>query len=458
MKYPESESSVLEFKEAIPENGQIAKTAVAFCNLHGGRLIIGIKDDKTVVGVTEDAVEELLEHIHKMIYESCTPPIMPEVFTQRIDDKIVVVIRISPGINKPYYIRSIGIEKGTFVRLGRCTLRADPTLIEELKRQARGISFDATPVYHCLTSEIDVGRFRAFLEARPRGFSGQVDSALLQAYHLVHEEQTQLFPTVGGLLLFGKKPPEHLSEAFIICSVIKGDAGRQVTATVDCTGSLFDQVDHAYDFIVSHLEHSFTIAQKKRVDQYEIPLAALREALLNAVVHRNYAVAGPVKISMFDNRIELFSPGTFPGPLLTSNLTAGITYIRNSVISKIFREAGYIEKMGTGFITIFSSYQKAGLPTPEVIEGENYIKCILPRKKIAILEVADGDALLQLFFRKPELSIADVIEELGVSRATAGRRLSELERHGTLKRIGNGRTTRYLLSGEKTLLDEKRTN
>ena len=113
-----------------------------------------------------------------------------------------------------------------------------------------------------------------------------------------------------------------------------------------------------------------------------------REALLNAIVHRNYHIKAPIKIAIYENRVEIFSPGQFPGPLDPKNLKTGITYLRNPAICKILRESGYVEKLGSGLITIFESYEKRNLEDPIVIEGENYIKCILPRvlKPVKVLD------------------------------------------------------------------------
>ena len=203
----------------------------------------------------------------------------------------------------------------------------------------------------------------------------------------------------------------------------------------------------AFAFILKHLHHSFIIRGKKREEKLEIPEIAIRETLLNAIVHRNYHIQAPVKIAIYDNRIEIFSPGDFPGPINTSNLLSGLTYIRNPGIGKIFRQAKYIEKLGSGFNNLFHSYENWGLKPPEVIEGENYIKCILPREKLKGLPGSDGaneeEKILNLFNQMEELTISDIITMLGIARATAGRRLSNLVKALKLKKIGFGKATSY---------------
>ena len=211
-------------------------------------------------------------------------------------------------------------------------------------------------------------------------------------------------------------------------------------------GDIFKQFNTAYNFILSKLEHSFTIRGPKREEKMEILEEAIREILLNAIVHRNYHINGPTKIAIYDNRIEFFSPGTFPGPIDTQNLKMGLTYIRNNVICKIFRETGYIEKLGSGFLTLFSSYEKAKLHMPQIIEGENFIKCILPRKSYLSKQpksLGDDQKILSLFEITEEITISDVMKALNLSRTTAGRRLANLTSRGILKQIGDRKATRY---------------
>jgi ATP-dependent DNA helicase RecG len=134
----------------------------------------------------------------------------------------------------------------------------------------------------------------------------------------------------------------------------------------------------------------------------------------------------------------------FPGPLNIDNLEEGITYIRNSVICKIFREAGYIEKMGTGFITMFESYAKANLKKPQIIEGQNFIKCILTREKD--LNTSNSDPIIDLCLKFDDISISDVIKTLNITRATAGRRLRKLVDSGLIIKHGKGPASRYSIA------------
>jgi len=452
MKYPLQESSSIEFKREIPKNDQIIKTVIGFCNQNGGKLIIGVDNDGTICGVSEQEINKLLEYLDQSIYKAIIPPIIPQIYAQRIGDKTVLIIEVSSGANKPYYVKSEGLEKGTYIRLGRSTMHANADTIEELKWRSRGLSYDMMPVYHATLKDLDTDKFNEFLTLRKNNRKGEKNlTDLLLSYNLITHEHAHTYPTVAGVLLFGKNPQHFFSEAFIICSHFSGIEGRKAIASRDCAGTLLEQFNDAYDFVLSRLNVSFTIKGPRRTERREIPEVALREILINAIVHRNYHINAPIKIAIYENRIEIFSPGTFPGLLDVHNLKMGITYIRNKAITKIFREAGYMEKLGTGFITLFESYEKYGLPTPEVVEGTNYIKCILPRPsaRVPILkeqgEQDELQSIVNLFTVTPQLSIGKIAENMHMSRATIGRRLTQLIKKGVLAKRGKGRGTRYML-------------
>lgn len=455
MKFNERESANLEFKAEIPKNNQIIKTIVGFCNQYGGKLILGIDNSGRVIGLNEDAIEQAREYLEKSIFEATAPSILPLVYTQLLGDKLVLVIEVSAGMNKPYYIRSEGLDRGVYVRLGRSTIRATPDMIEELRWQSRGRDFDKMAVYNASEEDLDKKAVTEFLAERKstRKVKLSVEPALL-AYNLLTIEHAQKYPTTAGLLLFGKEPQQFFDYAIILCAHFSGITGREAIASKDCIGRLIDQYYSAYEFILNTLHKSFTIRGKIRSEQLEIPEIAIREVLINAIVHRNYHIRSPIKIAIYENRIEIYSPGIFPGPMAQYGLLSGTTFWRNTVICKVFRELGLIELMGSGFIELFRSYKERGLDAPKVIEGEGFIKCILPRpsmrrmQKLSIRSHQDEVRyceILDLFQNATALSISDIIHATTLSRTTTGRRLAELIRKGTLRKTGQGRGTRYYL-------------
>ncbi len=446
MQYPETESNTLEFKRELPRNDQIIKTIIAFCNTHGGRLILGVTDTRHIIGLSDSTIEKTMEIIDQSIFDACSPHIIPRLYIQRFEDKSVLVIEVSEGMNKPYYRRSEGLEKGTYLRLGRHTILANQDIIQELKWRSSGIDFERLPISQATIEDLDTPSIENFLSHRKNAGIAQLNEQTLKSYGIITYDQSRKYPSILGILLFGKNPQYYISEAMIICSHFQGIEGRETIATIDCEGTLFNQFHQAYAFIVNRLYRSFHIEALKRSEKLEIPEVAIREALLNIIVHRNYHIKSPAKIAIYDDRIEFFSPGQFPGPIIIENIKAGITYLRNPAICKILREASYVEKLGSGFITIFDSYEKANLEIPQIIEGENFVKCVLPRKMKKTTSVTspnDTDKISNLLKITSEISVQDVMQLLSISRATAVRRLNDLIQKGQIERIGQKKNTRY---------------
>ncbi len=446
MKYLEYESSKLEFKRSLPKSEQIINTVIAFCNMYGGKLIVGVDDDRNIIGIHEKEVHEAMEWLNEAIYSACAPPILPQIYQQHVDEKYLIMIDVSAGMQKPYYKRSLGLEKGTYIRLGRSTVKADLDMIEELKLQARGKSYDQTPVYHASREDIDDENIKRFLTERRNGLKARISDDVLKSYEILSEQHSQIYPTVSGLLLFGKEPQKYLTECYVLCSHFSGIKGREAIASQVCKGTLYEQFDTAYDFVVGRLQKSYTIKGKQREERLEIPPVAIREVLMNALLHRNYHLKSPVKIAIYDNRIEIFSPGVFPGPIDITQLDSGITYTRNVAMSKILWESRYIEKMGSGFITLFDSCDVAGLPKPEIFEGTNFVKVVIYRERKSSDVHDDHARVMALFRRFDEISRSDIVEQLKIPKTNAGRILNDLISSGSLIRVGRGKSTRYRLA------------
>ncbi len=444
-EYPEAESAIVEWKETLPQKQPIYRTIIGFCNQNGGKIILGVRDDGSIIGLPQNVVEEFLETLERDIYQACTPPVVPKVFARRIEDKSVVIIEVSAGMNKPYFISSEGLEHGTYVRIGAHTVKANEAMIEELRWQSKGLHFETMLHYQTSRKDLDDKKIRAFLNSRRKQNRYKYNEMILKSYHLIGVEHTKCLATNAGLLLFGKHPQHYFSEAMIICTHFRGTSGRDVVATVDCEGTLFEQFESAFAFLLNRLSRSFVIRGAKREETLEIPEEAIREALLNAIVHRNYHQPSPLRLSIYDDRVEMLSPGTFPGPLDSTSMRSGLTFLRNPLICRIFREAGYIEKMGTGLLTIFNSYEKRKLMEPQIFEVNCFVKCILPRKsqpRRAFLS-EDAKKIKDIIEAQGEVTIDGLMKTVSLSRPTIWRRLRELLDQEIIERIGQTRGARY---------------
>lgn len=447
MKYPFSESATLELKETIPQKDQIIKTVIGFCNGYGGQIIIGVANDGSLLGVPEESIETILESIESAILQACEPPILVRTSVQRpIESVALLCIEVGAGMSKPYFRKGEGRDKGTYVRVGRSTVRATPKIIEELEWQARGIEYESTPVYRATVEELDAARLAGFFSSRRAKIALEPSTAVLASYRLTSQEQLAVYPSVAGILLFGREPQRYLVEAEIICSHFRGTEGRDSISTIDCRGTLFEQFQASYNFLLSRLGIAYQWQGPRRIDTLEIPEEALREGILNALVHRNYHIQAPTKIALFDDRVEIFSPGSFPGPLVSEELPNGVSYLRNPAICRVFREAGLIEKLGTGFTTIFAAAKANNLKKPVVVDGGDYIKLILFRVPGTEEQLTpDDEKILSLLAEAKSIKVPQVQKLLGVSRSTASRRLDSLVERGVLERRGMTRSLRYAL-------------
>ena len=175
-------------------------------------------------------------------------------------------------------------------------MRATPEIIDELRWQSRGLSYDEMPVYRARMDDLNSNLFKQFLEHKKIAAPKDIDiNKALKAYGLIINENAQMYPTTAGILLFGKEPQHFFSEAFIICTNFVGVSGREVIATRDCAGPLSEQLGEAYNFTITRLNRSFSIKGVQRNESLEIPPEAFREVLINALVHRNYHILSPIE-------------------------------------------------------------------------------------------------------------------------------------------------------------------
>jgi len=442
------ESSTLEFKEDIPQNDQIVQTVIAFSNTHGGKLLIGVNNHGKIVGLNEKKVGSLMERLSQIIHDSIHPTLMPDIHLERINQLPIIVIDIAPGIHRPYYKKSLGNMNGVYIRIGPRTIKASIEQIHELQWKSKGYSFDQTPEYKGTMEDLDNKKVKSFLSSRiyHSKKSIKLTSELLKLYFLSFQEGDRTYPTKAAILLFGTNTNLIYPDNIILCTRFVGNSGRNAKDTMDCSGDLFSQFELAYDFILSHLQKGHIIGDKKRKAHYDIPIMAIREILINAIVHRDYSMNSPIKIAIYDDRIEFFSPGQIPGPIHIDDLKNGLTYIRNTAISKCFREAGLIEKLGTGIPTTFELYEKENLNDPQFISNGPYVKVILPRTKKTSTQTFNGweEQLEILIDANPEITVKMVIEKLQCSRITASRLLKKLVTKKRLRSFGKGPATKYI--------------
>ena len=344
----EPESRRLEFKERLPKGNQLARTAVAFANGAGGKIVLGVRDSpREIIGIAEDKLFALEERINSSIFDQCAPTIVPEVYLQSVTGKTLLVVEIFPGSNKPYYLKSKRKHNGTYVRIGSSNRKASLEMIEELERRRRKISFDSLPVYDLSPDEIDLKRFeRAFKERSGKRLKGD----LIKNLGLFHTERDRRYPKNAAILLSDSQArKQSLPYAKIECARFKGSERRVFLDQATIDEPIFASIEPCMTFIKKNIALGSTIGEIYREDRWEYPMEAIREALINAVIHRDYSILGSdIKVAIYDDMLEITSPGPLPDLLSFEELGTGRSEIRNRVLAPIFKDMKLIEAWGSG--------------------------------------------------------------------------------------------------------------
>ena len=253
----------------------------------------------------------------------------------------------------------------------------------------------------------------------------------------------------AALLLFGKQPSQFIQQNQVKLVRFKGTVAVDILDTLTLSGTLIDNINQSLDFIQRHTRKTFTITEAQREEQPEYPFLALREAVVNAIVHRDYYSSAAVQINIYDNRLEITNPGALPAELKVDNLPfIGLGIPRNPTIYQLLHDAGYVEGLGTGFPRIYQSMQQAGLPDPKPEDLGTLFKITLYNANAPELRdgLSDRQRKALSYIREHKIISTSVYERLyNVSKPTAINDLNNLTVLGHLTKKGRGRATHYLL-------------
>ena len=341
------EGRTLEFKASMPKNSDLAKTVVAFANDAGGEIIIGVDDRHRAVGVPEEALPQIEEQLSNMIYDRCYPTVLPDISFLSAGGRSLVRVRVYRGSTPPYYLKSEGKVGGTYVRVGSNNRLADEELIGELERRRRNVSFDGEIAPEKSLAELDFRSFRRLYEEK----TGEpLDDLALQKLELAKAERGVLYPTNALVLLSDDGLRRSMfPNAKIECARFKGVSAGEFIDRKTYDYGIAEQVEDAYAFVLRNIRQSGSIQGVYTVSRWEYPVKALREIIRNAVVHRQYSLAGKdIKIAVYDDMIEITSPGLLPPSIDYSDMESRQSDARNKVIAPVFRKLGIIDQWGNG--------------------------------------------------------------------------------------------------------------
>ncbi len=385
------ESKTVEFKVMLPKDSEkYIKTIVAFANSQGGQLVVGV-DDRTreVVGVDEENLFRVMDSISNAVSDSCVPQIVPNVEPQTVDGKTVIVVTVAPGPNRPYYVKSKGKDEGTFIRVAGTSRPAQPGKIKELEMEGARISWDELICVGYQVTEEAIARLcDDIMEYRKRaGLSRrEVTKAQLINWKLLKEIDSGNGASNAFVLLTSDFFPFSKTQ----CAVFKGTERSVFLDKREFTGPIYEQIEEATTFVLRNIRLGAMIDGLVRKESYELPIEAIREMIINAHCHRNLADDSCVQVALYDDRLEVTSPGGLYNGMTYEELMNGHSKLRNRTIANVLGQMGFVESWGTGISRIKKAAEDYGLPVPEFQVFDDMLRVNLFRNSMPIKKDRNG--------------------------------------------------------------------
>jgi ATP-dependent DNA helicase RecG len=441
----QSESQTLDFKNS-PDVRSIAEDVCGMLNTDGGVVVVGVTDNGSVVGIENPEIQA--EEIENRVRQRIAPPAPWSVINTEAEGKAVIIIDVPNGSRKPYVI-----DGKVFVRLGVTTRPARPEDINRLIQQriksdenwerqpAVGITasdLDATEIDRTIRQAIKAGRFDSNV---------MNTEDVLQRLNLVIEGR----PIQGAVVAFGSQVLPWYPQCTLRMAKFRGVTKEEFVDQRKVSGHAFLLLDEASKFLGKHLpiRGTFEEGELRRQDRPLFPILALREALVNALCHRDYSIAGgAVSVALFEDRLEIASTGTLPqGISLTDLKRDHFSQPRNPLLADIFYRRGLIELWGRGTQGIVRLCIEAGCPEPVFEEraGEFVVRFLAPHYAPNVplgLNLSDRQGrILTLFQRKPARTLRELREAIdaSLSDSTIRNELNRLRDLGLVEAVGVGR-------------------
>lgn len=430
------ENNNTEFKREFVD--EIKKTVIAFANTAGGKIYIGVDDDGNAIGLPDP--DSVMLKCSNTIRDAIRPDITMFVNynVEIIDSKSIVVIDVQRGTSVPYYLESKGIRPaGVYVRQGASSVPASETAILKMIKETDGDKYENA---RSVQQELTFNSAKKEFATDGVAFNEQT----MRTLKLISDDGVY---TNLGLLLSDQCP--HTIKA----AVFEGVDKYIFKDRAEFTGSLLEQINSAYEYINRYNRTRSEFEGIHRIDIRDYPVEVIREALLNSVVHRDYAFSASILISIFEDRIEIVSIGGLVRGITKDEIFMGLSVQRNESLANVFYRLNLIEAFGTGIPKIFRLYEKFDVK-PSIEISDNAFKIILPntvllKEKHSVTkqkhEFTDDD-IIQAFKKTGVFTRSEVEKYANVSQASASRIVHCLLNKGKITRIGNGKSIRYIIN------------
>jgi predicted HTH transcriptional regulator len=398
-----------------------------------------------------------------MVYDRCYPAILPEISFLSVEDKHIIHIRIYRGSTPPYYLKSEGKLKGTYIRVGSNNRLADESIIADLERNRRNVSFDCEIVLDKTIEELDIERFRHLYKAKT---GDTLDIQVLRKLELVKKEQEREYPT-NALVLFSDDALRFIMfpNAKIECARFKGNGTEEFIDQKSITVYIGAQAEEAYNFVLRHINKGAMVKGVYTISRWEYPIKAIREIIRNAVVHRQYSLTGKdIKVAIYDDMVEITSPGLLPPSIDYADMGSRQSDARNKVIAPVFKRLGIIDQWGNGLKLVaeeMKEYPDIKLHWKEV--GLSFQVQFIKKSHTGIPAKENsgngGDIggnggntggnpdaknrIIALIALNDKISVQAIADNIGVGKRNCERIIAELKKAGVITRSGSARAGRW---------------
>lgn len=363
----------------------------------------------------------------------------------------LISIEIYPSALRPHFIRSKGKEKSTYIRIGSTTRLADQALLSVIERSTISKSFDEEICHETNCEEIDFTAASQLFEPHRK-----LQQSDLVSLGIIAKKGKELVPTVAGILLFGKNRLQFFPDAWVQVGVFDGIDKEKILDSKKITSFFPRAVEEVLTFLKKNMRVGLKIDDTRHQELWEIPKVALREAVINAIVHSDYSLRGaPIRVAIFDDRIEIENSALLPWGLTFEDLKSGVSKLRNPVIARVFNEIGLIEQWGSGIKRMTNACLEAGLEEPSFEEIGPRIRVTFCKGKAGQPIFDDLDQLiLRLLNVCGPLSTHQITSCVDISRRSVINRLAGLVNKGHIIEIAqspNDPKKQYSLKGTHNL-------
>ncbi len=452
-----TESQIVELKPSTSQLRRGMESLCAFANTDLGTVYFGINNNGDPIGF--QISDRTFKDIQNECFTQFDPKIYPNIYQDEVDGKDIMIVELKNTPERPYFYRG-----KAYKRVGTSNTIMSQAEIQRMmyERQNPEFQYDRSTL-PSTSADLNKEKIKWFynLAHVERNLPLEDSPDTLSKLNILSGDN----PNVAGILAFGNDIPKYNPTAFIKCAVFEGlDKTGRMLDHLDIKSDIFSQIDQAENFVLRNIRKHAEVNNEtgRRESRYEIPYRTIREAIANAIAHRDYRISSTIDVAIFDDRIEIWSPGNLPDGITIDTLyQPHKSILRNSTIAELLYLVRYIERWGTGFQNMKKWMLEYGLPEPEVRIHQQTTIVTLQRETMVTEEVHPNKGwenikkglveniekglvenawkVLEQTWYNPKITINEIASTIGTSTTTVDKHIAKLKNYNLLERIGGDR-------------------